>query len=124
MLPWHHERVIWETDNLYAIQAWHEYKKGKIVDGKKKELEDLCKRDDDPNLKLEVRLIPPYCNRITIYLAKNGGETRIELVVKTKSFESVMEIWYDDIGLGSGWARLVNKDDEDGHDASDWQNMI
>ncbi|KAK1389909.1 hypothetical protein POM88_018087 [Heracleum sosnowskyi] len=111
-LAWEEQKelIIPETDNWFAFQCYY----GKWCEECKYEIYQIQKRREDKNMKIEVIYISHDANRLAIYLAENGGETREYIHITKKPFGKVIEIWYEEIGLGSPRIRIIRKADEEG----------
>ncbi|KAK1391994.1 hypothetical protein POM88_011050 [Heracleum sosnowskyi] len=111
-LAWEEQKklIILETDNWFAFQCYY----GKWCEECKYEIDQIQKRREDKNMKIGVIYIPPAANRLAIYLAKNGSETREDIHITKKPFGKVLEIWYEEMRIGSPWIRLIREADDEG----------
>ncbi|KAK1374923.1 hypothetical protein POM88_031116 [Heracleum sosnowskyi] len=101
------EHIILETDNLFAYEGFC----GKFSEAEKYELDQLKKRKRATNMKIEPKYVPASANQLATFLARNGPETRDRLHVIDKPCGRALEIWYDDMGLGSPWTRFIREDE-------------
>ncbi|KAK1376496.1 hypothetical protein POM88_032689 [Heracleum sosnowskyi] len=111
-LAWEEQKelVILETDNWFVFQCYYR----KWCEECKYEMDQIHKRREDRNMNIEVIYIPPAANILAIYLAENGGETREHIHITKKPFGKVLDIWYEEMGLGSPWIRLICEADDEG----------
>ncbi|KAK1395998.1 hypothetical protein POM88_005862 [Heracleum sosnowskyi] len=111
-LAWEEQKelIIPETDNWIVFQCYY----GKWCEECKYEIDLIQKRMEDKNMKIEVIYIPLAANKLAIYLVENGGETREDIHITKKPFRKVLEIWYEEMGLGSPWIRLIREADGEG----------
>lgn len=104
-------KIILETDDQEAINEWRNSKnfmhpERSYVLGQLNEIEEDL-------LKVDVACVQRASNRLAIYLARNGAETRRSLVNIDVPFGRVHELWCYDMGLEPAERRFSKVDKED-----------
>lgn len=103
-------KIILETDDQEAINEWKNSKKMKRR--KRSDVLEQLNEIEEDLLKLDVACVPRDSNRLAIYLAKEGAETRRDLVNIDTPFGRVHELWCYDMGLEPEW-KFLEVDEED-----------
>ncbi|KAL8097479.1 hypothetical protein AgCh_030565 [Apium graveolens] len=100
--------------NVFVADAINEWKNSKKFMHRKRSyvLGQLNEIEEDL-LELDVACVPRDSNRLAIYLAKDGAETRRNLVNIDGLFGRVHELWCYDMGFEPAGQRLSEVDEED-----------